>query len=305
MARRRAVIGVNIVDATPTTRRPVLAEIRGVLVSRFRPTANPGARAGIELGDMIVAVNDSAVDRVAQLQQIVGFEPGERVRVTVVRREGARTGVRRTFDVRLIAAALADRVLARLDVRDLARPQLRALVEATGETATCRSRAARRPSPSTSSRARRASRAWRGWAVRASPTRRQREGAARVHGAHAGRAGNRAPSGRSRPGGAGRRARARCARRAGRRRGASASRTSTPWPPPSPAATARSSAILGLQGPAEQPHAPRGAARSCRACSRPRRAVSRALGGDLTPGPPFVRIRLRLDAQRGRPTTRG
>ena len=32
--------------------------------------------------------------------------------------------------------ALADRVLARLDVRDLARPQLRALVEQTGETAT-------------------------------------------------------------------------------------------------------------------------------------------------------------------------
>ena len=32
--------------------------------------------------------------------------------------------------------ALADRVLARLDVRDLARPHLRALVDATGETAT-------------------------------------------------------------------------------------------------------------------------------------------------------------------------
>jgi DNA-binding IclR family transcriptional regulator len=32
--------------------------------------------------------------------------------------------------------ALADRVLSRLDVRDLARPQLRALVEQTGETAT-------------------------------------------------------------------------------------------------------------------------------------------------------------------------
>jgi DNA-binding IclR family transcriptional regulator len=32
--------------------------------------------------------------------------------------------------------ALADRVLARLDVRELARPQLRALVEQTGETAT-------------------------------------------------------------------------------------------------------------------------------------------------------------------------
>src|SRR5829696_989500 len=32
--------------------------------------------------------------------------------------------------------ALADRVLARIDVRDVARPQLRALVERTGETAT-------------------------------------------------------------------------------------------------------------------------------------------------------------------------
>src|SRR5215213_8267737 len=32
--------------------------------------------------------------------------------------------------------ALADRVLSRLDVRDLARPQLQALVEETGETAT-------------------------------------------------------------------------------------------------------------------------------------------------------------------------
>jgi len=32
--------------------------------------------------------------------------------------------------------ALADRVLSRLDVRELARPQLRALVDATGETAT-------------------------------------------------------------------------------------------------------------------------------------------------------------------------
>ena len=36
----------------------------------------------------------------------------------------------------LHVVALADRVLAGLDVRDVARPQLRALVEATGETAT-------------------------------------------------------------------------------------------------------------------------------------------------------------------------
>ena len=40
------------------------------------------------------------------------------------------------FRLGLHLVALADRVLARLDVRDLARPHLRALVEATGETAT-------------------------------------------------------------------------------------------------------------------------------------------------------------------------
>src|SRR3954454_1836589 len=38
--------------------------------------------------------------------------------------------------LRLRLVALADGVLARLDVRELARPRLRALVEATGETAT-------------------------------------------------------------------------------------------------------------------------------------------------------------------------
>jgi S1-C subfamily serine protease len=59
----------------------------------------------MQVGDVIVSLNDSAVGHVSQLQQMVGFRrPGETVRVTVVRREGERTGVRRTLDVRLMRA---------------------------------------------------------------------------------------------------------------------------------------------------------------------------------------------------------
>jgi serine protease Do len=109
----RAVLGINIVDASADDAAAVgLSQIKGVLVSRFPPDGESPARtAGIELGDIIVAVNDTSVDHVAQLQQMVGFRhAGEHVRVTVVRREGGRTGVRRTFDVRLIAAEAERRV---------------------------------------------------------------------------------------------------------------------------------------------------------------------------------------------------
>ena len=103
----RAILGINIADAGPEDAAAVgLTSISGVLVQRFPPDAeSPARNAGIDIGDIIVAVNDTAVAHVAQLQQMVGFRrAGEHVRVTVVRREGSRTGVRRTFDVRLAAA---------------------------------------------------------------------------------------------------------------------------------------------------------------------------------------------------------
>jgi serine protease Do len=112
----RAVLGINIVDAGPDDAAAVgLTEIRGVLVSRFPPDGQSPARAaGIELGDIIVAVNDTAVDHVAQLQQMVGFRrAGESVKVTVVRREGGRMGVRKNFNVRLIAAEATPRLASR------------------------------------------------------------------------------------------------------------------------------------------------------------------------------------------------
>jgi serine protease Do len=102
----RAILGIGISDARPEDAEYAgLREIKGVLVGSYSSDDSPARSAGILPGDIIVAVNDTSVDHVAQLQQMVGFRrPGEHVRVTVVRHENGRSGVRRTFDVRLIAA---------------------------------------------------------------------------------------------------------------------------------------------------------------------------------------------------------
>jgi serine protease Do len=96
---RRAVIGVSIRDATAEDAEVVgLREIRGVTVHDFTNDGSPAKRAGIERGDVIVALDGQPVEYTAQLQQRVGFKkPGEMVEVTVLRKGNAR----RTFRVRL------------------------------------------------------------------------------------------------------------------------------------------------------------------------------------------------------------
>jgi serine protease Do len=103
----RAVLGIRITEVTPDAAAYVgLTRIAGVMVQDFPDPSSPARTAGLQPGDVIVALNDSTVDHVAQLQQQVGFRhPGDMVRVTVVRREGERTNVRRTFDVRLTRAS--------------------------------------------------------------------------------------------------------------------------------------------------------------------------------------------------------
>ncbi|MBI4541933.1 MAG: Do family serine endopeptidase [Gemmatimonadetes bacterium] len=98
----RAILGISIREITPEDAEYVgLREIRGVVVNEFPAGNSPARSAGIQPGDVIVALNDSAVAHVSQLQQMVGFRrPGEVVRVQVVRQRGER----RTFEVRLAAA---------------------------------------------------------------------------------------------------------------------------------------------------------------------------------------------------------
>jgi serine protease Do len=116
----RAILGVSIKEITPEDAEYVgLREIRGVRVDDFSSGNSPARAAGILQGDIIVALNDTPVTHVAQLQQMVGFKrAGEVVRVTVVRREGDRANVRRTLDVRLIAAPSDNTVASNEDDGD-------------------------------------------------------------------------------------------------------------------------------------------------------------------------------------------
>src|SRR5262245_23196530 len=102
----RAVIGVQIRAITPEdAENAKLSEIRGVVVNEFTGQDSPARRAGIQEGDVIVAVDGQGIESVAQLQQRVGFKkPGEIVQVSVVRTGG----LRKTVPVRLTAAPSAE-----------------------------------------------------------------------------------------------------------------------------------------------------------------------------------------------------
>jgi serine protease Do len=77
-----------------------------VLVESYSPSEeqSPAARAGIELGDVIVAVDGKPTPRVSALQRIVrAYKPGQTVSVDVVR-----FGSRKSFRVRLAEAPSED-----------------------------------------------------------------------------------------------------------------------------------------------------------------------------------------------------
>jgi serine protease Do len=88
----RAVLGVSIVNATAEDAEYVgLDSIHGVLVSDFSGPNGPAERGGLQLGDVIIAIDGAPVGYVGQLQQDIGFRtPGEPVQVTVARRGGVR-----------------------------------------------------------------------------------------------------------------------------------------------------------------------------------------------------------------------
>lgn len=105
----RAALGISIGEVSVQDAQYVgLSEPTGVLVSDFPAEDSPAAKAGMEPGDVIVAVDGKPVERVGQLQQEIGFRrPGETVKVEVMRKGG----VRKTFNVRL--QELQDDQLAR------------------------------------------------------------------------------------------------------------------------------------------------------------------------------------------------
>jgi serine protease Do len=113
----RAQLGVTIQNADEDDAAYVgLDEIRGVRINDYNGDDSPAERAGLQPGDVIVAVDGEPIDYVAQLQQIVGFKrPGDEITVTVMRKGGER----RDIEVRLGEADTeARRRMARADLED-------------------------------------------------------------------------------------------------------------------------------------------------------------------------------------------
>src|SRR5829696_4177065 len=96
----RVAMGVSVQNATANDAEYVgLPDIRGVLVQDFSE-GSPARKAGLESGDIIVAIDGRPVEYVGQLQQQIAFrKPGDKVKVEVARKGG----VHKTYEVRLEA----------------------------------------------------------------------------------------------------------------------------------------------------------------------------------------------------------
>jgi len=92
----RAAIGVSVRSASAEDAAYVgLSSIGGVLVEDVGPSDSPARRAGVQPGDVIIAVDDHPVDYVAQLQEAIAFrKPGAVVSLEVARKGGARVTLR-------------------------------------------------------------------------------------------------------------------------------------------------------------------------------------------------------------------
>jgi serine protease Do len=98
---RRSVLGITVQNASANDAAYVgLPDIRGVLVEDFGSDTSAAKKAGIQPGDIIIAVDGKPVEYVGQLQQRIAFrKPGETVKVEVARKGG----VRKTYEVKLQA----------------------------------------------------------------------------------------------------------------------------------------------------------------------------------------------------------
>src|SRR5207244_3364220 len=95
----RAALGVTVRNVSPNDATYVgLPDVRGVVIEDFGSETSPARKAGLEPGDIIVAVDGKPVEYVGQLQQQIAFRrPGDVVKVEVARKGGAH----KTLDVRL------------------------------------------------------------------------------------------------------------------------------------------------------------------------------------------------------------
>jgi serine protease Do len=96
---RRAVVGVQLQEVFPADAKAAgLDHVAGAKVVGYPDgPEGPAQKAGIEVGDIIVAAGGKSVDQVNSLQRIIrGYKPGEVVDVDVMR-----FGSKKTFHIKL------------------------------------------------------------------------------------------------------------------------------------------------------------------------------------------------------------
>ncbi|HXT18603.1 MAG TPA: trypsin-like peptidase domain-containing protein [Gemmatimonadaceae bacterium] len=100
---KRAVVGVTLLDVTPEDAKAAgLAQVGGAKVTGFPDGGDsPAQKAGIEIGDIIVAAAGKPVDQVNTLQRIIrGYKPGDVVDLDVMRFHD-----KKSFHIKLTEAA--------------------------------------------------------------------------------------------------------------------------------------------------------------------------------------------------------
>ncbi|HET7620553.1 MAG TPA: trypsin-like peptidase domain-containing protein [Gemmatimonadaceae bacterium] len=94
----RGILGVSIQNVGPADAQAAgLDKITGAMVGGFTSDTSPAKKAGLEPGDIILAVDGRPVTRVSELQgMMLAYKPGETVTLDVMR-----YGKRRSFKVTL------------------------------------------------------------------------------------------------------------------------------------------------------------------------------------------------------------
>ncbi len=84
-APRRPSLGISIADASRQTMKAGSVPIFGAFVGKVAP-GSPGARAGIQPGDIITEANLRPVNSAADLEKVLsGLTPGSRLSLIVLR----------------------------------------------------------------------------------------------------------------------------------------------------------------------------------------------------------------------------
>jgi len=102
-AVRRAIVGVSLQEVTAEDAEAAgMKEIRGAKVIDFTDDASPAKRAGVEIGDIIVAADGKPIDQVSTMQRIIrGFTVGQTVQLEV-----QRFGQRKQIAIKLTEAKM-------------------------------------------------------------------------------------------------------------------------------------------------------------------------------------------------------